>query len=326
MATRRRYALYAAATIAMAALGGCALVAGLFEPRPITCSNGILDPGENKIDCGGECPKCDKEACASNDECASLQCVDGHCRSPVCDQAGSDVECFQCHRCANGDDCASNLDCASGLCAGGKCVACAEDGQCPGSSKCSTGGLCVEVTCNNGVKNTTELGVDCGGECATFLGKTCADGGSGGMGTGGTGTGGTGTGGTGTGGTGTGGAGTGGMGTGGAQTGGAGGTSTVDPCTNNVKDSSETDVDCGGGTCPKCGDGKICAGNGDCVNSSCQQLLCQPSHCGNGTKELSETDVDCGGFCVTKCQLGDGCLLGNDCVSGNCVAFKCAAP
>src|SRR4051812_29132607 len=132
MATRRRYAFYAAVTISAALLGGCALVAGLFEPRPVTCSNGVLDEGESKIDCGGPCPKCDKDTCTANEECASLSCADGMCRQPTCGLGSSETKCFQCHRCPKDADCASNRDCASGLCAGGKCVLCSDGTQCPG--------------------------------------------------------------------------------------------------------------------------------------------------------------------------------------------------
>jgi len=36
----------------------------------------------------------------------------------------------------------------------------------------------------------------------------------------------------------------------------------------------ETDVDCGGGTCPKCGVGKVCGGGGDCGTGYCAMSLC----------------------------------------------------
>src|SRR5437867_3232412 len=55
-------------------------------------------------------------------------------------------------------------------------------------------------------------------------------------------------------------AGTGG-GTGGGPEGGDGGPS----CTNGVTDGDETDTDCGGGTCPKCGVGATCSTAPDCT-------------------------------------------------------------
>jgi hypothetical protein len=44
-------------------------------------------------------------------------------------------------------------------------------------------------------------------------------------------------------------------------------------CNDNQKDGQETDVDCGGPTCPPCGDGKICDNNSDCQSGSCRTRL-----------------------------------------------------
>jgi hypothetical protein len=49
-------------------------------------------------------------------------------------------------------------------------------------------------------------------------------------------------------------------------------------CTNFIQDGDETDVDCGGATCPRCGDGRLCAANGDCASSMCSAT----SHCQEG--------------------------------------------
>lgn len=38
----------------------------------------------------------------------------------------------------------------------------------------------------------------------------------------------------------------------------------VATCTDGIKNGTETDVDCGGGTCPKCGVGRTCATPSDC--------------------------------------------------------------
>lgn len=40
-------------------------------------------------------------------------------------------------------------------------------------------------------------------------------------------------------------------------------------CRNMVKDGSETDVDCGGSTCPDCAQGKVCLTGGDCLSGVC---------------------------------------------------------
>ena len=59
--------------------------------------------------------------------------------------------------------------------------------------------------------------------------------------------------------------------------GGAGDFSTVGgDCTNGVKNGDETDVDCGGATCAKCADGKMCLGGGDCQSGDCFNNACKP--------------------------------------------------
>ncbi len=43
-------------------------------------------------------------------------------------------------------------------------------------------------------------------------------------------------------------------------------------CTDGVKNGAETDVDCGGSCTTKCGTGKKCNGNGDCVTNNCDTV------------------------------------------------------
>jgi hypothetical protein len=45
-------------------------------------------------------------------------------------------------------------------------------------------------------------------------------------------------------------------------------------CANGYEDGSETDVDCGGGTCQRCGNAKKCSLNSDCVSNSCSGGTC----------------------------------------------------
>ncbi len=40
-------------------------------------------------------------------------------------------------------------------------------------------------------------------------------------------------------------------------------------CSDGVKNGSETDVDCGGPTCPRCASGRSCASNTDCATARC---------------------------------------------------------
>ncbi len=45
-------------------------------------------------------------------------------------------------------------------------------------------------------------------------------------------------------------------------------------CINGVKDGGETDIDCGGGTCPRCANGKSCSVDNDCVSGTCSNGVC----------------------------------------------------
>ena len=47
-------------------------------------------------------------------------------------------------------------------------------------------------------------------------------------------------------------------------------------CTDALHNGDETDVDCGGASCPKCADNKQCKVAGDCINGVCHGGICQP--------------------------------------------------
>lgn len=58
-------------------------------------------------------------------------------------------------------------------------------------------------------------------------------------------------------------------------------------CTDGIKNGVETDVDCGGGTCPKCAVGKVCiGGNRDCAYQSGEIADCLNGFCAT----CSDTD------------------------------------
>ncbi|HEY8378771.1 MAG TPA: hypothetical protein VIK91_19900, partial [Nannocystis sp.] len=94
-------------------------------------------------------------------------------------------------------------------------------------------------------------------------------------------------------------------------------------CENGAKDGQETDVDCGGPTCPPCPPGGDCAIGSDCASGVCQAGVCQPPSCADGVKNGSETDVDCGGGGCPACADGDSCVVDDDCDSGVCQAGVC---
>src|SRR5262249_13229549 len=45
-------------------------------------------------------------------------------------------------------------------------------------------------------------------------------------------------------------------------------------CSDSIKNGTESDVDCGGASCPPCNIGQKCGANGDCKGQSCSGGLC----------------------------------------------------
>jgi hypothetical protein len=147
------------------------------------------------------------------------------------------------------------------------------------------------VSCSDGVKDGSETDVDCGGSCpdACVTGKTCT----------------------------------------------VAGDCTTDVCTagvcaapaascsDGIKDNGESDVDCGGASCPTCADGKSCTAGTDCADGVCSADggtagTCAAPSCSDGVKNGNESDKDCGGSCTTKRAGGEACNTGSDCVTGTC--------
>ena len=54
-------------------------------------------------------------------------------------------------------------------------------------------------------------------------------------------------------------------------------------CTDTVKNSVETDVDCGGANCKSCGQGAACTGPSDCASEQCESSVC--TSCVNQIKD-----------------------------------------
>ncbi|MGV8141381.1 MAG: hypothetical protein ACP5NW_02990, partial [Candidatus Woesearchaeota archaeon] len=99
----------------------------------------------------------------------------------------------------------------------------------------------------------------------------------------------------------------------------------TDRCLNNVKDISESDIDCGG-SCIACDIGQTCFSDDDCVSLRCgNDDRCIVNTCINGALDAeSETSIDCGGECE-PCPIDSGCILGSDCESGYCSGGICSA-
>ena len=82
----------------------------------------------------------------------------------------------------------------------------------------------------------------------------------------------------------------------------------VPTCSDGVKNGSETDIDCGG-SCPKCGTGKACQVNGDCVNDVCQSQVCQPTCAERPCTPGAAGDATCASFGCGTCRQTAKCGL-----------------
>ena len=89
-------------------------------------------------------------------------------------------------------------------------------------------------------------------------------------------------------------------------------------CTNNKKDGTETDIDCGS-SCPRCAPGKNCIVNTDCTTNFCNETRCVQPRCDDNMENGAESDTDCGGNCK-KCDVGDDCNQNSDCKTNKCDA------
>ena len=95
-------------------------------------------------------------------------------------------------------------------------------------------------------------------------------------------------------------------------------------CTDKLKNGDETDVDCGGATCPKCANTKGCGKAADCLSGFCLAGKCVQPSCTDGYQNSDETDVDCGGATCAACAATKKCVNAGDCVSGVCNSGVCA--
>lgn len=152
--------------------------------------------------------------CDQGDQCASSQCVDGHCctaaacgvcgactgpggtcqmvtSAPDPDSCAGDQSCGadgQCHK-TNGQDCQANGDCLSGFCIAGRCCNSACSGPCESCALPAAVGTCQPIPLASDVKNCGRCGNPCsdnhitpvcdqgtcGGRCQPGFGDCNAD-------------------------------------------------------------------------------------------------------------------------------------------------------
>jgi hypothetical protein len=184
-------------------------------------------------------------------DCAAFT---GTCAEGVCVNVQPGGPCFE-----NGPTCAAGLTCEGesdtslGVCTGEVAEPTCDDGIENGDEEgIDCGGSCdpceTEPTCDDGVQNGDEEGVDCGGLCdACEGGPTCDDG---------------------------------------------------------VQNGDESDVDCGGGTCDACADESACGVASDCVSGVCRDEdgLCAAATCDDGVQNGDEGGIDCDGSCE-PCEM-----------------------
>jgi hypothetical protein len=101
---------------------------------PDTCGDGTCDANEDELTCAEDC-----------DSCFDLDCDEGyHCELGAC--VATVFPCSSTNPCGVGGTCTGNSDCLSNNC---------------------FEGVCQELaTCDDGLQNGEETGIDCGGECA----------------------------------------------------------------------------------------------------------------------------------------------------------------
>jgi len=193
-----------------------------------------------------------------------------------CDGVGNCVQCLTTSNCAVGQDCVQ-FQCVSSKCANGVRDSDEIGVDCGGSC-----GPC-EHRCNNAQQDGDETDVDCGGgwcgachdsaHCKTD--QDCIS-------------------------------------------------DVCDPlrriclpesCIDQRQDGDETDVDCGGSACGGCYTEQKCLTDSDCSAQKCDQarLICLGNSCADHIEDGDESDVDCGGLYCGGCASGKKCNTGFDC-------------
>jgi len=243
--------------------------------------------------------------CTASDDCHTVGTCDhatGVCSMPMaaddtlCTLAAGPAVCRNgtCTlRCADGsrDGAETDRDCGGGCAGCGVGLMCLVNADCAASACDSVSSQCVSSQCIDHHRDGTESDTDCGGTCTTkcALGRTC-----------------------------------------GADADCISGACdaitlmcVASQCNDHHRNGSESDTDCGGGTCASCAVGKSCSLDSDCTTSACDAitLTCVVSQCADHRVDGTETDVDCGGpSACSRCVVGLRCMLNSDCTTGHTCA------
>lgn len=257
-----------------------------------TCDDGVQNGNETGVDCGGDCNACPTNC---NDNVVTITLTfDNYPEETswtLTNASGATVasggtygsqadgstlvieECLAdgCYNFTINDSYGDGICCSYGngsynVSSGGNTLA---SGASFGSSE--TTNICLgsgpTPTCNDGVQNGNETGVDCGGDCAPCA--TCDDGVQNGNETG-------------------------------IDCGGD--CAPCATCNDGVQNGNETGVDCGGdcAPCATCNDG---VQNGNETGVDCGGDCAPCATCNDGVQNGNETGVDCGGDCA-PCPTG----------------------
>jgi hypothetical protein len=99
-------------------------------------------------------------------------------------------------------------------------------------------------------------------------------------------------------------------------------------CSDGILNQDETDVDCGGLSCPACPNTFKCFYNPDCFSNICSGAVpssgiygtcTAPPSCSDQIMNQDETDVDCGGTICSPCSEGLKCFYNSDCSNNICL-------
>jgi hypothetical protein len=94
-------------------------------------------------------------------------------------------------------------------------------------------------------------------------------------------------------------------------------------CIDMKKNGKESDVDCGGGECPGCDNGKSCGKASDCTSGFCNAGSCAPCDGNDDCAALAPTAFCDGGVCKGPKVDGESCASPTECASGVCSEGTC---
>ena len=101
----------------------------------------------------------------------------------------------------------------------------------------------------------------------------------------------------------------------------------IDQCDDGIRNGAETDIDCGGGQCPRCEQNSRCVNGSDCVTGICDRGVCADSQCRGRDCLAGQSCYR--GDCFPECRNQEECpgdsqrCVGGACVPTNCEGVSC---